>query len=727
MAGFLDGGPLNVRIRIAFGATVTDNPNTWAWTDVTAWWHVPDPVEIAWGRSPDAEQAETATMRLTLKNTGGQFTPFDPRSPNWPHVVSWTPITYDIDLGDGIWRNRFSGFVRRWPVGWPAGSSKTALAVINCVGVLGRIGRGKPPTRSPMRRTLLASRPVAYYPFEDGGDATQGASALPGHPPATVHGTVEFEQVKDPFYTAGGQQNYGTLPLPNLNKGGSLSVVLPAEAVTAISNQWAIQVTAEVDLNTANTDIVLLDWLTPGGTYVRWQLWLQYSGSDTFLTAYTAAGPQPHLVTEIGAVASFASHRVTAEQVGTNIVVKYFESLDAPRAEVTVPGTLAPPTSITTNTVRATSTARMLFGHLVVWPTADPSVPMQHTIDSYNQIVLRTERAFEFEAAHLRLARLCAEDGVRTTMPAVALNDDVTRLGRQAAGTAIELYQQCETTDLGLLFEEGFGLGYLPRASRYNRPVAITIDAAQRQLGMPFTPVEEDPQQRNVWTVTRAGGSSAVAADRDAVARQGEIEGSATIMVSNDAVLADHAEWRLRQTSVKEPRYSEVSIDLGAHRELAAAWASCRPGSRIQVINPPPQNPPGVVDQLIVGGRETFRGRRSWKASMNVVPARPWNVAQADGEQRVPSDSTNLTTAFVVGAGSFTASGDSDWVTGNTSTNPTDFPMEVTVGAERVRVSAISGTGAQVFTVQARGLDGWTTAHPAGTPVDVADPAIVAL
>ncbi|MET0492922.1 MAG: hypothetical protein ABW000_07290 [Actinoplanes sp.] len=651
MAGYDDGDPLNVRIRVAFGAVITADPGTWAWTDVTSFWHPSSPVDIAWGRSPTSEQAETSTMRLTLKNTGGEFTAYDPRSPHWPNVIEWTPISYDIDLGDGAgWRNRFSGYVNKWPVEWPAGSSKMALATIDCVGIIARIGRGKPSPQSPMKRTTLASNPVDYWPFEDGGDSSQGASALSGHLPAVTRGTVEFEQVKDLIYTAGGQQDYGTGPLPNLNKGGSLQAVLTPEAAAATTGEWTVQVSAEVRAATASTDVVLMDIVTTGGTYSRLQLWHTESTTHTILTAYVNGVAQANLIDLSSTTSSFTGFRITAQQVGANQVIRLYEGRNTPSATATVSGTVGTVRAITLNSIGAAdATNRLIFGHLAVWATADPGMPLSFTVDPYGQAVLPAERAYDNEAVHLRLARLAAEGRLSMVVTAGADDDDVTRMGRQPAGTTLELMQQCETTGQGLIREEGFGLGYLDRAGRYNAPVVLTLDAALRQLGLPFRPVTGDQQMRNLWTVSRAGGSTAVAADQGLIDRQGEVEGTATIGVRTDQDIADHALWRLHLSTPAEPRYDELSIDLGAHRELAAAWTACTSGSRIQVINPPPQNRPGTVDQLIVGGRETFTGRRSWKASMNVVPASSWQVAEAGGVQRVPADSSTLATALPAG------------------------------------------------------------------------------
>jgi hypothetical protein len=648
VAGFLDGGPLNVRIRVAFGALLANDPSTWPWVDVTPWWHPADDVQIEWGRSSGAEQAETSTLQLTLKNTDGRFTAFDPRSPYWPDVVTWTPISYDVDLGDGQgWRNRFSGYVRSWPMEWPAGSSKQVLARITAVGVWGRLGRGKPPTQSAMRRAVLASQPNAYWPFEDGGDSSQAASALPGQAPATITGTVVFEEVSDPYFASNGQPaSFSTEPLANLNQGGGFRVQLPAAATTATSaGQWSVQCASEVNV-TAAGDVVLMEWATPGGTYVRWRLTLVWATSTTRVTGYTADGTAVVLINGDGIIVSFSIRRVSAQQTGSNLTVSLYADFDVPAATVTVAGTLAGITAISGNGTGASDALnRMVYGHLAVWATAKPAYALGGVVDGFGIYVWDPARGHEKEFAHLRLGRVAAEEGLPIEVPAAPADQiAMTRMTRQPVASTIDLIQQCETTDQGLVYESGFGLGYLPRYARLNPAVALVIDGALGHIMMPFRPAPDDQTLRNRWTSTRQGGSSAVVVDQDSVDRQGPLDGSTTVYAASDDVLPADASWRLRQASVPEARYPEASIDVGTHRELADDWVGCRPGSRVQIVNPPRQIL-GPIDQLVVGSRETFSGRRGWKATLNLIPVSPWFVG-VYGASRYDSASTVTHAAY---------------------------------------------------------------------------------
>ncbi|RLK13331.1 hypothetical protein DER29_4349 [Micromonospora sp. M71_S20] len=698
---YTDGDSLLVRIRIAFGASIAADPATWTWTDVTAWWHVNDDVTIGWGRSSGAEQPETSTLGLTLKNHDGRFTAGHPLSPYWPHVRKWTPISYDINLGDGGgWRNRFSGYVRKWPLTLPGASPLMALAKIEAVGVLGRFARGNPPELSPLRRTITATRPVAYWPGEDGQLASQAGSATAGGSALAVTGTVEFKPVADYVSFTGNTTIYGTTALADLKAGGSLSAQVPAAATAATAGgPWTVHVAALVSAPTLAADMIVCEWTTAGGTYTRWQLRVTTT-SRTQVVAYTPAGVATTLIDLGNASGVYASYAVSASVVAGTVTVTMYRG--ATTAGATFGGTLGGVTLVTVNPTATTSTGDMPAGHIAVWPTATVPIRRESYLDAYGVRVTEALRSWRDEAAVDRMVRVAAEAGVSlaTTPPPAA---HVDRMGPQKPATLTTLLAECEAVDGGLLHEAGFGLGYLTRSDRYNPPVALTIDAAAGQLGTPFEPVDDDQTLRNRWTVERVDGSSAVAADAESIDLQGEIEASATLNLATDAPVPHHAAWRLRLTTVQEPRYPALSLNVAAHRELAAAWCACRPGSRLQVVNPPPQNVPGVVDQLISGATETFRGRRSWQVTLNVVPTSPWMIGEVGGEQRVAADGSTLAADLAEGGTSLLLS--STVANGPWTENPADMPLDIRVGGERVTATSIERS--LVDTFSRTSISGW--------------------
>ncbi|MEU4777462.1 hypothetical protein [Micromonospora sp. NPDC023633] len=690
---YLTGDSLLVRIRIAFGATISADPATWAWTDVTDWWHVPGEVPISWGRSDGADRPETSKIRLTLKNTDGRFTSNHPMSPYWPHVVTWTPIAVDVDLGDGAgWRNRFSGYIRRWPVEWPSGSSRQALATIDAVGILGRLGRGSPPSQSPMRRSYTASQPVAYWPLEDGSTAASVASALASQPPMTITGLVSTGEIPDDQWWSGDTQ-WGTSTLADVSAGGQLTAQMPADAVAATSTAWSLLVATGSDIGQAAGDQVIVEVETPTATpYVRWQVRYIKALLRTQVVGINAAGAATVVHDGNGVTVGLQVVSLAVWQDGPSVRWGYDYSWTSNQwgATGTVAGTSGGLARIRMNPTGQTQAIGWAYGHLAVWPVVPPPAttgPARR--DQYGRFGGGSLVSYDGEAATDRLARLAAEDGVPLVMPAVPV-DGIRRMGPQPAGTPVDLYLDCEQVDHGLLYEDGFGLGYLPRHHRYNADPALVLDADDGQLGADLAPASDDQQIRNQWTVERPRGSSAVAVDYTSVDAQGLVPASSTVNVWTDDMLPDDAWWRLHLSTTSGLRYPQLGINVAAHRELASAWCEVRPGGRVQVVNPPPQAPPGVIDQLVVGASETIRGRRHWRAVLNTVPSTPWQVATVDGPQRIGAAGSTLAAGITASATSLLLSSTAE--TGAWTTAAADMPLDIRVGGEQVRASSIASS-----------------------------------
>lgn len=666
--------PLLVRIRIAFGAAIAADPATWVWTDVTPYWHVDDDVEITWGRSPGASQAETSQMALSLKNNDSRFTAFHGASPYWPNVIEWTPIQYDIDLGDGFgWRNRFSGFVVDWAVRWPGGSERMAIARIQAVGILGRLGRGRPPERSAMRRAYTATSPAAYWPLEGPGNVTDTPSGLPGGAALTLSGTglVKFAGIDGP---AGSDQ---VMDFSSTWAEGTI-MSGPVPEVAGVAS-WRVEWSMIYRTTEAAYQVKMPGWAT-GGQISYWYTDQNPQASGGFTLHYVDR------VTNTTQTLQFFDerndgqwhlYRLDAFQDGGNIEL-----------EVSIDGNL---TSSSTIVTRAIGSITRLDAQAGLSSTTPQETGLGHVTVWQPRSLVDTYPAFTghiTEAATTRLARLGTDDNLSVTIPVVDAAR-VARMGPQPAAAFTELAIQCETADQGLLYESGFGLGYLPRVSRYNPPVTLTIDAALGQLGRDLAPTPKDPSRRNSWTVSRDGGRSETARDEALIAAQGEIEGTTVVNHKDDTQLDGHARWWLRRHRVQEMRYPTLSIDLGAHPELAAAWVACRPGSRMQVANPPKQGSTSVIDQIVTGATEVCKGRRSWRATMNVEPASPWRIAKVGAGARVGSKTAVI--AKAAGAGDVSllvADPAGPWVT--TSGFPADFPFDASAAGEQVTVNSIT-------------------------------------
>ncbi|MFI7072044.1 hypothetical protein [Micromonospora sediminicola] len=600
-----------------------------------------------------------------------------------PLAVSFDNYSAHVD--------RFCGFVSSWPPRWdPTGNDSTVQ--IQADGVLRRLSQGSPPARSPLRRTIAATAPAAYWPGEDGTVAKQLASAVAGHPAMTVTGSAAFVQVADAGTT--NVQRYGSSALVNLAAGGRLAADVPGEVTLATATRWTVHVRADVDPAIISGNFVVAEWTTPGGTWVRWQIVV--TALDSRVIAYTAAGSATTMVT--GSLPfGLAAYAVTAEQVGGNIFITYW-----PNTPVFIAGALAGVSSIASNPTGVTATDAVTVGHFAVWPGITvPYNSLETETDAYGELIQSVGLSARYEAAHLRLARLCAEDGVQLTMPAVAATG-VARMGWQPAGTPLDLYRQCEATDQGVLHELGFGLAYLPRDLRYNRATALTLNYAAGQVAPPFEPVDDDQLLRNRVTVRRIDGSEATAQDTASVATAGPYEQSVDVSISvgsavanDDRPLLDHASWRVHVGATPVMRWPAIRVNLARSPELVDAVLSARVQSRMTVVNPPAQAVGDDIDVLLEGYAETI-GYREWAVTFNTSPAAVWDIATVDGQQRVAADGSALAEPITAGATSLLLS--STALNGPWTTDASDMPLDVRVGGERVTVSSIAASVVDGFT-----------------------------
>ncbi|HEY9416415.1 MAG TPA: hypothetical protein VIQ30_16790, partial [Pseudonocardia sp.] len=599
-----------------------------------------------------------------------------------PVVASYESVTVHVD--------RFCGFVSSWPPRWdPTGNDSTVP--IQADGVLRRLSQGSPPARSPLRRTILATSPAAYWPGEDGAASKQLASAVAGHPAMTVTGSAGFVQVQDFGTTV--VQRYGSSALVNLASGARLAADVPGEVTTATATQWTVHVRGDVDPAVISGDFVVAEWTTPGGTWVKWQVVV--TALDSKVIAYNTAGSPTTMVTG-GLPIGLAPWSVTAEQVGGNIFINY-----RPNTPVFIAGTLAGVSSIASNTTGVTATDQVTVGHFAVWPTITlPYNSLETETDSYGELIQSVGLSARYEAANVRLDRLCAEDGVQLTIPAVSA-EAVARMGWQPAGTPLDLYRQCEATDQGVLHELGFGLGYLPRDFRYNRPVALTLDYAAGQVAPPFEPVDDDQLLHNRVTVRRVDGSEATAEDADSVAKVGPYEQSVSVSISagssianDDLPLLNHASWRTRVGSTPVMRWPLIRVNLARSPELIDAVLSARVQSRLAVDNPPSQAVGDDIDVLVEGYAETI-GYTEWLVGFNTSPAAVWDVATVDGEQRVAADGSTLAADLTAGGTSMLLLSTPE--NGPWTEDPSEMPLDMRVGGERVTASAIGPTLSDAF------------------------------
>lgn len=264
----------------------------------------------------------------------------------------------------------------------------------------------------------------------------------------------------------------------------------------------------------------------------------------------------------------------------------------------------------------------------------------------------------------------------------------------------------------------------------------LGLDYTAGHVSPPFEPTEDDQQLRNDVTAKREGGSSArqtktsgplsTQAPPDGV---GIYDESVTVNVAGDDQLPDQAGWRVHLGTVDEPRYPEVTVNLARNQDLQSAVSAVESGDRFTIAGVPGWLPPGTVELLAQGYEERLTAFE-WTWTANTSPARPWTVGVLGDEElgRLDTSGSELSASISESATSFdvdTLDGNATWIDGTDFSG--DFPLDIEVGGEVMRVTDVSGSSSpQTFTVE-RSINGVTKSHDAGAAVALAQPLILAL
>jgi hypothetical protein len=698
--------PLDIRVRLELAGV---------WTDITADVYQRDPITIRVGRPSEGTRAEPSRCNLTINNRSGDYSPRNPNGAYFGKLGRNTPIEISVGASDV----RFIGEVASWPQKWDIGEADVWVP-IEAAGPTRRLGQGASALKSVLYRALttLATPPKGYWPFEDGGDATEFASGLPAGEAAT--GAAGAELASFTGFKA-------SAPLP-LVKAARIGCNLPGYTHTG-EHQTRFLLRVPSGGVAAETAIVRI--YTATGSVAYWELRVKADGALILRAVghlnndeLFNSGPMGFDVNnkhlrfsiELEGVGPDTDWRVSTLQVGA-------------ATGLSLNGTLAGRVVGAVTRVGVNSEGGLgdtAFGHLSVQSTIASLYDLHEELNAYTG-----------ETAGDRVSRLLVEEGIPQTVFGTLAES--SSMGPQLPKTLLDLLQEAADADGGILYDPAYqqGLAYRTRGNLYSRDATLELDYATGDLSM-IEPVDDDQATRNDITVKRDGGGSAraelttgtlsTAAPPDGVGRYDE---EVTISVERDEDLPGQASWRLHLGTVDEARYPTIGIDLAtasftADEPLSDDARLLDIGNKITVANPPAWLPPEQITQLMQGVTETLSAHR-WQFDLNLAPSSPYDVGVYDaatgaGEARYSSDGSTCH-----------GNPNSTQTTFNVATptgplwSAADQPFDIYVGGERMTVTAITGSSSpQSFTV-IRSVNGVVKAHTVGTEVRLFKPAVYAL
>lgn len=665
---------LGVEVSLAFGADLTANPATWSWTDITAYLRYAPGIEITAGRRDETSESQPSECKLTLDNTSGRFTPRNPNSPYYPNVKFNTPLRVRVDPGTG-YSTRFIGFVDEWPLRWDISGNEKHVAV-TASGLLRRLNQAGELARSALYRATVDANPTAYWPLEDGEDATQAASAVGG---AAMTGSLLFGKIDGPG---------GSAPVLDVTNRGQLSAPVPGGIFNA--TDWRVEFVARVPAETASTSggVILLEWSAPGLsgdiTYYR----VTATTSGTVIVTYFLYGTTVGTDITASAVNPFDGrwrhYRIDGSTSGGTTSINLYvdgvgEAVGNPAADGYGPNMV--------KIITAGSTVDSCLpgvGHVAVWH--DPPVSSD-TTDAWDGWV--------GETSVNRVIRICDEEGIYYSPPGASGEPEA--MGPQPLGPALTILRDCEVADAGLLHDPNGGVSFRPHAAQYNQAVALALDYAAGDVQHPLEANDDDQQTCNEATAQRPDGSPYTYTDTDGplgTAAVGFYSDSITTNVETDTAVEQRAAWRVALGTVDELRFPQVGINLARSPGLIPSWLAATIGERVTISNPPAELPAGAgnPDLLMVGYNE-FISTRNWSATLNTVPARPYNVIELDegnNESRLDAEASGVWLDATSGATSLRVYNVDETIREVWTTTAGDLPFDVGVGGERMTVTAVA-------------------------------------
>lgn len=631
----------------------------------------------------------------------------------------WT-LSTSAKIGNLNTVQRFGLEISEFSPRWAPGEHDTNMPLVGA-GILQRLSTGTKAIASTLARKIPRSPDVlAYWPLEEGAGATRAYSPIAGVRPMTLT-NVNWAQASDLASSS---------PLPVLaSSAGNLPMMSGSvPAPTGATTGWQVRWLYKLDTGPATIYTVMriratgtvTDWYVQQSVTTARVIGRDKDGTDVVnqdiaigADLYGQWNAQFFRLTQSGGTVSWS---VGWQDIGGD-AGSYFDTYTGTAGVVT--GVGGPPDGY------APALDGMALGHVTVFSTS--------TTTAFTGAIT----GYDHESALSRLVRLAGEEPrlmLRTVDGDATLNSE--SLGPQRPLTMIELLQECEAVDGGILYEDRArpGLIYRDRTSLYNQTPKLTLDYSLGQAMPPMTPSDDLKSVVNDETVTRDGGSSARVVQGDGpLGTQAPEDGgiglydqATTLNLWSDTQAEQIAAWLVHLGTVDAPRLASVRILVHRHPDLRAGVEAIDIGDIVRIINVPRWvAEDGVIDLRVEGYSEDIRVR-TWEVTLNTSPGSPWRVAVV-GVDKADTAGSALATAVDATATSLSVAvaAGPRWV--DSATFPSDFPIDIRIGGEVMTVTAITGTGSpQTFTVT-RSVNGISKSHPVGAPVALAHPATVAL
>ncbi|MFJ4617430.1 hypothetical protein [Streptomyces sp. NPDC088812] len=639
--------------------------------------------------------------------------------------------------GDAVLTNRhirMTGEVPAWPPTRDLSGNDTFVE-INPSGVMRRMDAGNKPQDSALLRYIKANQPVECWPLTDGEQSRSGKSLVGGKPMTQINTAADTP----------GNFGKGTLAewiepviqiLPDVT--GSIQGECPVTAGTAA--MWSVDFFMRGGGNESAGVFEIYDAGAGSDTDNQAQFRLIFDGNSDLLTlTLDMVGESSSSSSLVMAATSVAIYDENPHHVRVTMDPQASSTLWYVYAD----GQLIGSGTIASIAVKAARIMRLGWGYLTVsgqnmtergfgyftlWDGTGPSAA-----NMYDALM-----GFTGEGAGDRIERLADEAGyVASSAGDSALQEP---MGIQGRKKLLELLNEANQTDFGYLLEarDRNELIHRGHSTLWNQPPALTLDFSAGLISAPFKPVDDDKLTENDVSVKREYGAvparqvleDGALSVQDFPDGVGRYDNEYTYSLATDGQAGHVASMRLHLGTYNGVRYARITLDLANPRvhQMIDDILRVDCGDLLRLTNLPEDHGPDDVDVLVQGYTEEA-GPDAWTITFNCVPAQPWTAlvlgstayGRLDTGGCVLAEDLTETEQGV----DVTTAGTRRWV--DSATYPSEFPFDIRIGEEVMRVTACTGTTAsQSFTVT-RGINGVQLTHSTGADVRLATPAYLGL
>lgn len=572
-------------------------------------------------------------------------------------------------------------------------------------------------TADVFRGITNAQMPIVYWPCEDGDNATQVSSGLPGGIPLSITGSPDFG-------AESGFTQFGSDAILKINDAELRAFVPDYDNPGYFSINFLLSMPASDEAATGSD---LIQFYCTGTGY-SYDLIYSAAGSGSFqLKVFNSALTLLYDTGTIDFSLRGNKQMVTLQlrDLGGSVTYSLYT--------IRMPGSLTGGTGPTTIT-GVTSLGKITeirvnpaggyddvgYGHLTVVPDLWGSFEVEPDLAAWTST-----------SAIRRLDRLTFEDGIPITY-----RDDwdvpATNLGPQKTKRIIELLKEPAAADMALLhgMRGHNALEMITRGALTNQTARVSLvasDCEDLELLADYTNVQ------NRVTLSRIDGTSVtVEQETGALSTQDPPNGvglrdkAFTISLSGDTQTTDHAYARLAVGTVDQYRVPHIKLTAAGSSSISIErLLSLGVGDRLDLGGLSSMDVYDTLPQLVTGVSFSLGDRFYPNVSLNCVPYEVYRCFALTADQYSRIDAVDTATGSTL---TDTATGSLTIISTpvySATTDATDFPVNVMISGEVVTLDSIVDTatpGTQTANIVARSVNGVVKSHGVGELITLAEP-----